>query len=132
MLIRVPSTLPPDVEETISTVLGAALEVHRHLGPGFLESIYQRAMCIELSDRRIAFDQKKRFTVGYKGRPLHGQELDLLVESKVIVEVKAVSQLEAIHGSQVVSYLRATGLRAGLLINFNTPLLKGGIRRIVL
>lgn len=132
MLTRVPSTLPPDIEDVMFKVIGAAIEVHRHLGPGFLESIYQRAMCLELDQRAIGFEKKKRVVIAYKGQPLHGQELDLVVESKVIVEVKAVSQLEEIHGSQLVSYLKATSLRAGLLINFNKPVLKAGIRRIVL
>jgi GxxExxY protein len=112
-------------------VIGAAIEVHRHLGPGFLESIYQRAMCIELAERAISFDKKKRIAIVYKGHQLHGQELDLVVESTVVVEMKAVSQLEEIHSSQLVAYLKATGLRAGLLINFNKPVLKDGIRRIV-
>ncbi|MBY0494350.1 MAG: GxxExxY protein [Cyanobacteria bacterium] len=132
MLTRVSSTLPPETDEVMFRVLGAAIEVHRHLGPGFLESIYQRAMCVELGERGISYEKKKRIAVVYKGHQLHGQELDLIVESVVVVEVKAVSQLEEIHASQIVSYLKATGLRAGLLINFNKPVLKAGIRRIVL
>jgi GxxExxY protein len=132
MLNRVPSTLPADIDEVMFKVIGAAIEVHRHLGPGFLESIYQRALCVEFEERAISHEQKKRIRITYKGRQLHGQELDLIVDSKVIVEVKAVSQLEEIHNSQLVSYLKATGLRAGLLINFNKPVLKAGIRRIVL
>lgn len=79
----------------------------------------------------MSFDPRKRIAIVYKGRTLHGQELDLVVESKVVAEVKAVSRLDEIHGSQLVSYLKATGLRAGLLINFNVPVLKAGIRRIV-
>ena len=132
MLTRVPSTLPPDIDAVMFQVIGAAIEVHRHLGPGFLESIYQRAMCVELAERGIGSEKKKRIVIVYKGHQLHGQELDLVVESKVVAEVKAVSQLEDIHASQVVSYLKATRLRAGLLINFNRPVLKEGIRRIVL
>jgi len=132
MLTRVPSTLPPEVEAVVFQIIGAAIEVHRHLGPGFLESIYQRAICIELDERGTSFEKKKRIAILYKGRILQGQELDLVVESKVVVEVKAVSQLEEIHASQLVSYLKTTGLRAGLLINFNVPVLKAGIRRIVL
>ena len=131
MLTRVPSNLPAHVEDAIFRVIGAAIEVHRHLGPGYLESIYHRALCVELRLRGIAFEVERRIDVVYKGELLHGQKLDLVVESLVVVEVKAVSQLEEIHGSQVVSYLRATGLRAGLLINFNAVVLKAGIRRIV-
>ena len=132
MLTRVHSNLPPDVEDVMTRVIGAAIEVHRQLGPGYLESIYHRALCIELRLRGIPFEFERRVEVVYKGELLHGQKLDLVVDGKVIVEVKAVSQLEEIHGSQVVSYLRATGLRAGLLINFNGVVLKAGIRRIVL
>jgi GxxExxY protein len=131
MLTRVPSNLPIEVEDAMFRVIGAAIEVHRHLGPGYLESIYHRALCIELRLRGISFELERRIDVVYKGERLHGQKLDLIVESLVVVEVKAVSQLEEIHGSQVVSYLRGTGLRAGLLINFNSVVLKAGIRRIV-
>ena len=131
MLTRVPSTLPPDVDAVMFRVIGAAIEVHRHLGPGFLESIYQRALCIELGERGVSFEKKARIEVVYKGRTLHGQELDLIVDSRVVVEVKAVASILAIHESQLVSYLKATRLRAGLLINFNVPILKAGIRRIV-
>jgi GxxExxY protein len=132
VLTRVKSDLPRDVEAVMFRVIGAAIEVHRHLGPGYLESTYQRALCIELRMREIPFEVERRINVEYKGEAIHGQKLDLIVDQKVIVEVKAVSQLEEIHGSQVVSYLRSTGLRAGLLINFNSVVLKAGIRRIVL
>ena len=80
---------------------------------------------------RISFDKKKRVDIVYKDHLLHGQELDLVVDGKVVVEVKAISQLEEIHVSQLVAYLKATGLRAGLLINFNKPVLKDGVRRVV-
>jgi GxxExxY protein len=113
-------------------VIGAAIEVHRNLGPGYLESTYHRALCIELRLRDIPFHFKRAVQVTYKGELLHGQQLDLVIDDKVVVEIKAVAQLEEIHGKQVVSYLRATGLRAGLLINFNAVVLKAGIRRIVL
>ena len=131
MLTRVPSTLPTDVEDVMFRIIGAAIEVHRHLGAGYLESTYHRALCIELKLREIPFEFKHKINVTYKGEHIHGQELDLVVDSRVVVEVKAVSQLEEIHGSQLVSYLRSTGLRAGLLINFNSVVLKAGIRRIV-
>jgi GxxExxY protein len=131
MLTRANSTLPPDVDEVMHRVIGAAIEVHRHLGPGFLESVYYRALCIELRERGIAFEHEKAIQIVYKGHRIHGQRLDLLVDSRVVVEVKAVSQLEEIHASQVVSYLKATGLRAGLVLNFNAVVMKAGIRRIV-
>jgi GxxExxY protein len=126
------SNLPTEIEDVMHRVIGAAIEVHTQLGPGFLESTYHRALRIELELRGINYKNKRRVEVTYKGHRLHGQELDLVVESVVIVEVKAVSQLEEIHGSQLASYLRATGLRAGLLLNFNAVVMKAGIRRIVL
>ena len=131
MLSRVPSTLPPAVDDVMTRVIGACIEVHRHLGPGFLESTYHRAVCIELTERGISYEKGKRVTVAYKGHTVADQFIDLVVEACVVVEIKAVSQLEEIHGSQVISYLRATGLRAGLLVNFNKPVLKAGLRRIV-
>jgi GxxExxY protein len=131
VLNRATSDLPRDVEDVITRVIGACIEVHRHLGPGFLESIYHRAVCIELRERGLSFEKEKTVEILYKGQHLHGQRLDLIVESKVVVDVKAVSQLEEIHVSQVVSYLKATGLRAGLLANFNAVVMKAGIRRIV-
>jgi GxxExxY protein len=106
VLTRVPTSLPPDLEELVFRVIGAAIEVHRHLGPGYLESIYHRALCIEFRRRGIPFEFERLVEVSYKGEALHGQKLDLIVDNKLIVEVKAVSQLEEIHGSQVVSYLR--------------------------
>lgn len=131
MLTRVHSDLPPEVEDVMTRVIGACIEVHRHLGPGFLESIYHRAVCIELRERGMQFDEEKSVNVAYKGHVIHGLRIDLIVESKLVLEIKAISQLEEIHGSQVVSYLRASGLRAGLLANFNAVVMKAGIRRIV-
>ena len=132
VLNRVHSDLPAHIEDVMNRVIGAGIEVHRQLGPGFLESIYHDAMCIELGERFLQFDAERRVLVEYKGRRLAHHKLDLIVESCVVVEVKAVSQLEEIHGAQLVAYLKATGLRAGLLMNFNKPVLKAGLRRIVL
>ena len=112
--------------------IGAAIEVHRHLGPGYLESIYHRALAVEFLERGIGYAKDTGIDVTYKGRVLQGHRLDLVVESCLVVEVKAVSQLDPIHTSEVVSYLKATGLRAGLLLNFNSVVMKTGIRRIVL
>ena len=131
MLNRVPSDLAAHIEGVMERVIGAAIEVHRHLGPGFLEATYHRALCIELEERGMTFKADRRVEVTYKGHQITGQKLDLVVESCVIVEIKAVSQLEEIHGAQLVAYLKATGLRAGLLMNFNKPVLKAGLRRIV-
>ncbi len=131
MLTRISSTLPDDVEAVATEVIGAAIEVHRALGPGFLERIYLEALCLELSARRIAFERERPIAVTYRGVDIAGQRLDLLVEGVLIIELKAVARPDPIHESKVTSYLRATGLRLGLLINFNEKLLKAGVRRIV-
>ena len=132
MLSRVPSTLPAELENVMTKVIGASIAVHRELGPGFLEAAYHRAVCIECKERGISFENRKRIEVSYKGTRVATQYVDLIVESSVVVEIKAVSQLEEIHAAQLLSYLRATGLRAGLLMNFNKPVLRAGLRRIVL
>jgi GxxExxY protein len=131
MLNRAASKLSPEIEDVLHRVIGCAIEVHRHLGLGFLESIYKKATCFELSDQAIAFEREKPVDVFYKGRLLHSHRIDLIVENSVVVELKAISRLEPIHESQVVSYLSATKLQVGLLINFNSVLLKQGIKRIV-
>jgi GxxExxY protein len=101
------------------------------MGPGFLESVYEQALCLELVDRGIPFEQQALVTVSYKDRPVGQARLDLLIAKELIVELKAVDTLLPIHHSQVVSYLRATGLQLGLLINFNVLVLKSGIKRII-
>ena len=114
------------------SVLGAAIEVHRELGPGFLESVYERALCSELSRRGIGHQTQVALAVGYKDEIVGELRLDLLVAKHVIVEVKAVEALTPLMTAQVLSYMKATGVRVGLLINFNVPVLKQGIRRLVL
>jgi len=120
-----------DVDEVARRVIGAAIEVHRHLGPGFLESVYEEALCVELGLREIPFDRQQPIGVEYKGHSVGQGRLDLLVRGKLLVELKAVDRLAPIHTAQVISYLKATRLHLGLLINFNVPLLKDGIRRII-
>src|SRR5262245_25120850 len=131
MLTRVESKLSAETEDVIYRVIGCAIEVHRHLGPGYVERIYEKAMCVELVYQSIRFVCDRAVSVAYKGRPIHSHFVDLIVEDCLVVELKAVSRFEPIHESQVVSYLRATGLHAGLLINFNSVRLKEGIKRIV-
>ena len=118
-------------DELARAVIGAAIEVHRQLGPGFLESLYEEALCIELEQRLVPFERQKEISVLYKGRPIGQQRIDLLVGGSLIVELKAVEALAEIHKAQVISYLKATHLSLGLLINFNVPVLKDGIHRIV-
>ena len=124
--------VPDDINVVAIATIGAALAVHRQLGPGFLESIYSKALCIELDARGLPFEREKPIQVVYRGVPIRGQRIDLIIGGQVVVEVKAVAAIEPIHVAQVVSYLRTTGLRIGLLINFHERLLKDGIRRVVL
>ena len=112
-------------------VVGAALEVHRHLGAGYLESVYEEALAVELSLRNIPYVRQKAFGVSYKEHEIGEGRLDLLVGDELLVELKAVEALAPIHKAQVISYLKATDLHLGLLINFNVPVLRDGIQRIV-
>jgi GxxExxY protein len=113
-------------------VIGAAIEVHKELGPGFLEAVYEEALAIEMIERNIPFERQKLIAVQYKGRPIGEGRLDFLVGNRLIVELKAIDALHPIHTAQVMSYLKTTRLRLGLLINFNSVILKNGIKRIVL
>jgi GxxExxY protein len=106
--------------------------VHRILGPGFLESIYEEAMAVELERRRVQFERQRPIGVAYKGVDIGSARLDLVVGAKLVVELKAVDQLLPIHVGQVISYLRIMGQPLGLLINFNVPLLPRGLKRVVL
>jgi len=113
-------------------IIGAAIDVHRALGPGLLESAYEACLAFDLAQRGLKVERQKALSVVYRGTRLDcGYRIDLLVEGSVVVEVKAVDQLLAIHEAQVLSYLRLSGCHVGLLINFNVQLLKDGIRRLV-
>jgi GxxExxY protein len=113
-------------------VMGAAIEVHRCLGPGFFESVYEEALCAELGLRDIPFERQPIVAVHYKGKVVGEVRLDLLVGGALVVELKAIDGLTPVHQAQVIAYLKATGYRLGLLINFNVPMLKDGVRRIIL
>jgi GxxExxY protein len=121
-----------EVNQLSYKVIGAAMEVHRLLGPGYLESVYEEALCVELGLRGILFARQYPVSVAYKGHPVGDSRLDLLVDGKLVVELKAVESLQAIHKAQVISYLRATGCKLGLLINFNVIALRNGIQRVIL
>lgn len=113
-------------------IIGAAIEVHRHLGPGLLEAIYEQCMLKELGFRGINVQHQRPLPVSYKGEVLDCEyRLDLLVDNNVIVELKTVKRLEPVHDAQLLSYLKLSGYRLGLLINFNVPVLKHGVKRIV-
>lgn len=125
------SDLTPEQEEIVSATIGCAITVHRELGPGFKESIYQNAYRLELDSRAISFESEKPIVVKYREWTIPGQRIDLIVAGIVLVELKVVPRLRPLHKYQVQSYLRTTGLPVGLLINFNVPLLKNGLMRIM-
>ena len=120
------------MDDLTEKIIGAAIEVHRILGPGLLESIYEEAMAVELDLRGISFTRQVELDVVYKSRVIKGQRLDLLVANQVIVELKSLTQVPEIAIAQVLSYLKATGLKRALLINFGLARLVDGIRRISL
>jgi GxxExxY protein len=118
-----------DFEALSSQILEAAISVHKQLGPGFLESIYESAMKVALRHRGITYEAQKEVTIFFEDEEVGEHRLDLLVGSEIVVELKAIKALEDIHFAQVVSYLKATGRRVGLLLNFNSPTLV--IKRVV-
>lgn len=122
-----------EVNKITETIIGAAIEVHRTLGPGLLESAYEECLCHELTLRQVSFERQRPLPVKYKGIDLDcGYRLDMLVSDLVVVEIKAVESLLPIHEAQLLTYLKLGGWQVGLLINFNVPVLKQGIRRRVL
>ena len=131
-MLRVASALPEDIEELIQKTIGCCISVHRALGPGLLETIYSRAIAIELGAGGIAFERESAYPVTYRGELLYEQRLDFVIGGKVVVEVKSVEHLTTLHDAQLLSYMRVARLRAGLLMNFNVPVLRDGLRRRVL
>ena len=121
-----------DNDELTFVVIGAAMEVHRVLGPGYLENIYEEALAIEMAKRKIPFERQKIIYVTYDGQMIGESRLDFLVERRLVVELKAIEDFAPIHSAQVISYLKMTKHKFGLLINFNVPILKEGIKRIAL
>ena len=122
-----------ELNKPTEQVIGAAIEVHRAVGSGLLESAYEECLCQELDLRQIPFERQLPLSVEYKGARLDcGYRLDLLVAKAVVVEIKVVSVLEQIHEAQLLTYLKLGGWKLGLLINFNVPLLKDGIKRRIL
>ncbi len=119
------------VNELTEQIIGSAIEVHRTLGPGLLESVYDECFAVELAIRGIAYERQRRVPVRYKGRCIAADlKLDFLVEDQVVVELKAIEKLLPVHGVQVLTYLRLTSRSIGLLINFNVPRLCDGVKRI--
>jgi GxxExxY protein len=121
------------INELAREVIGAGIEVHRALGPGLLESAYEECLCHELKRRKVPLERQKPLPVIFKGVNLDcGYSLDLLISNSVVVEIKSVERLLPIHDAQILTYLKLGGWNLGLLINFNVPILKQGIKRIAL
>ena len=119
--------------ELTEAIIGAAIAVHRELGPGLLESVYEKCLAFELADRGLSITTQKEIPVRYKNLTFDCSfRADLIVENKVLLELKSIDQLMPIHTSQVITYLKLTGLKIALLINFNVPTLKTGLKRISL
>lgn len=131
-MLRIPTTLPDDVEQVVRNTIGCCIEVHRQLGPGLPERAYAKAIGLELIASGIPFEREKRYEVEYRGELLCSVYLDFVVAESVVLEVKAVQALAAIHHAQALNYMRIARVRAGLLINFNVAVLREGIRRKVL
>jgi GxxExxY protein len=121
-----------DLNQLTERIIGCGIEVHRHLGPGLLEATYEEALCIEFQESGIKYKRQLPFPILYKGRTLGEYRLDLLVEDAVVVEIKSVERFDPVFEAQVLTYLKVTGKRVGLLINFNSRLLRDGIKRFVL
>lgn len=119
------------LDHLAADVLDSAIEVHRTLGPGFLEGIYEQALCIELTQRGIAFVRQASTRVDYKGQLVGEARIALVIDERLVVELKATEHIAPIHLAQAMSYLRATRLRLALLINFNVPVLLRGVRRVI-
>lgn len=121
-----------ELNEITCEIIGAAIEVHRTLGPGLLESAYEECLCHELATRGIHFERQKPLPIVYKDIMLDcGYRVDLLIENSVLVELKSIDNLLPIHEAQVLTYLKLGQWKIGLLINFNVPVLKNGIKRLV-
>jgi GxxExxY protein len=121
-----------ELDPVTEKIIAACIEVHRELGPGLTETMYEDAVCHEFDLRGIRYQRQVPLPVVYKGKSIGDCRMDLVVEGCVIVELKAVESLTPVHRAQLICYLRASGIRVGLLINFNVAVLKDGIKRVVL
>jgi GxxExxY protein len=131
-MLRISSPLSDELEKLMYDTIGCCIAVHRVLGPGLLEHIYSKAVCLELTSAGISFEREKTYPVLYRGQRLCEQRLDFVVAGEIVLEIKSVEQLAPIHHSQVLSYMRVAQLRAGLLMNFNVAVLQDGMNRKVL
>jgi len=122
----------PRENDLTDRIIGAAIEVHRHLGPGLLEAVYEECLCYELSQRGLKFQRQAPLPINYKGIKFESAyRMDLVVEDAIVIEIKATEEMLPVHSAQLLTYLKSSNKRVGLLINFNVPILKNGLKRIV-
>ena len=121
----------PELNALSEKIIGCAIEVHREFGPGLLESAYETALCIELKNAGLTVARQVGIPLYYKGELISQHRPDLIVENQIVVEIKSIARFEPIHTAVMLTYLRVTGLHAGLLLNFNTPFLNQGIKRVM-
>lgn len=131
MQLLIDKQLDEQTELLIKNIIGAAIEVHKELGPGYFEKVYEQAMGLELRHRGLIYATQVPIIVYYKGEKIRGQILDMIVEEKVILELKAVEMVLPVHEAQIISYLKSTRISAGLLINFKEKMVRNGIKRFV-
>jgi GxxExxY protein len=121
-----------DINQLSSKIIGAAIQVHKAIGPGLLESAYEECICHELSSQSSSIERQKPLAINYKGIKLDcGYRLDIVVENTIILELKSCEKIEPIHKAQLLTYLKLSGLNLGLILNFNVPVMRDGIVRIV-
>ena len=131
-MLRIPGPLSDELERLVHDTIGCCITVHRELGPGLLETIYSRAVALELRAAGMTFEREKRYPVTYRGELLCEQHLDFVVGGAIVLEIKSIEAIAPVHHSQLLSYLRVSRLRVGLLMNFNVAVLKDGLVRKVL
>jgi GxxExxY protein len=131
-MLRIPSPLSDELEATISTTIGCLVQVHCELGPGLLEKVYSRAVCLELAATGVPYESQKEVPIYYRGELLCAHRLDILVGDSLILELKSVDRLAPLFEAQLRGHMRAAKKKVGLLVNFNVPILPHGIRRFVL
>jgi len=121
-----------DINQLSSAIIGAAIDVHKGLGPGLLESAHEKCLCYEFGLRGLSFERQKQLPVEYKGKKLDcGYRLDIVVESTIVLELKSCDKIDPIHKAQLLTYLKLSGLKLGLILNFNVPVMRDGIVRMV-
>ena len=130
-MLKVLTQPDQELEQLTYNVIGAAIEVHRALGPGLLESVYEKSLCIELRSRGIPFTAQALVPLLYKGEHVGEGRVDILVSGRLVVELKAVADLADIHTAQLLTYLRTANFKLGLLLNFNVKVLQDGIKRVI-